>query len=83
MSDFLNQRSLISGCKESTVSNPGFPGFGNGHEEWFNLSISDLQAKMREAYNNRNEFKQDISELKSKYSYEVVGTKMKSLLEKI
>lgn len=61
-----------------------FPGFGTSKELEFDISISDLQLKMRQAYHLTHVQRQDVGKSANAAavarSYAVVGEKMKELL---
>jgi glycosyltransferase involved in cell wall biosynthesis len=85
LADFLPVESKTIGVMEPTVSNHGFPGFGNGNETWLNVSISDLMYQMRFAYNNSQSgfLRRNLDMLEEEYSYEVIGNQMKQLLVEV
>ena len=75
---------LVNGKLEPIFGeNESFPEFGTARELEFDISISDLQYKMRHAYNNRGNFsalQQNARNTAKKYSYINVGSFMKERL---
>jgi glycosyltransferase involved in cell wall biosynthesis len=75
---------LVNGKLEPVFGETeSFPEFGTARELEFDISISDLQHKMRYAYENRNDLsvlRQNARNTAKKYSYTNVGSLMKERL---
>jgi glycosyltransferase involved in cell wall biosynthesis len=76
---------LVDGTMEPVFGETeAFPGFGTSRELEFDISISDLQKKMRQAYHMTHVEKSEMGTMASRaaaaYSHAVVGERMKELL---
>ena len=77
---------LVDGSMEPVFGQKEtFEEFGTSREKWFNISVTDLMAKMREAYELDRKKDDTIRENAHKhakvYDYEIVGNVMKELLD--
>jgi glycosyltransferase involved in cell wall biosynthesis len=75
---------LVDGSMEPVFGEAGgLSGFGTARELEFDISISDLQKKMRHVYNNHSGFdmlKENARLTAERYDYQNVGARMKELL---
>jgi glycosyltransferase involved in cell wall biosynthesis len=76
---------LVDGTMEPVFGETeAFPGFGSSYELEFDVSIKDLQDKMRQIYHLAHAEKQMMktaaSRVAAQHSYAVVGDRMKELL---
>ena len=85
--DYLKGSSnFVKGAWEPVFGmNDTFADICTGRENWFNVSVLDLQKQMRKAYQRRPDIRatiqtNDFGRLKD-YSYETVGNLMKELLD--
>lgn len=85
--DYLKGSSnFVKGAWEPVFGmNETFIDICTGRENWFNISVLDLQRQMRKAYERKPDIlatiqKNDFDRLKD-YSYETIGNKMKELLD--
>lgn len=86
--DYINHEIsglLVQGKMEPVFGETeAFPGFGTSKELEFDISISDLQKKMRQAYHlthaERHLMGTAASRIAAQHSYAVIGKRMKELL---
>jgi glycosyltransferase involved in cell wall biosynthesis len=86
--DYINNEIsglLVEGSMEPVFGETeAFPGFGTARELEFDISISDLQKKMRQAYHlthvERQLMGSAASLIAARHSYAVIGERMKELL---
>lgn len=88
MSDYIIQTDwLIDSTKVPAIAlDRPLPYLYTGKDSWYNISVDDLQGKMRKCYNNRNnkthsKTKQESKEYTAKqYTYQFVADKISSVL---
>lgn len=87
MKDFLKQGILVDGQFEHCFgADPAFSDLHTANENWFNISINDLQKKMRYAFEMKEERAVKCNWGKRealKYSHFEIGQQMRKALEDV
>lgn len=79
--DYVEPNYLVDGSYEPVFGEQEtFPSLGTARELEFDISILDLQKKMRLAYNSNGIIRKRNIEVARTYDYEIIGNKMKELL---